>query len=345
MKRGLLAAIIIFFVGQATIPILGLLIAKHKFTQNADEQSVEILKHVEGNSQTQIAHDATKLLYFRFSKEGYKADPGIARLRPFLSNSKMPDIFRTPSGALELSTFEGWCDDAARALIYVLAKEGIRAEQWNMQGPHTAHAAVHAYFNDGTSALLDPFYGYTSIVNGKPHDPISIRDAMRNGKSSSGLLKPFDKRSNKEFYKEFGTYFMGDQGGPLTITAQIPVSENTIELGKIDGDYVDARRELTRNDMTITWEYVGHKYDRGWTREMVANQPVQVQIILTRKPKNGILRTFTPAPTVDGTKLTWNLLKGEKIISEDGNAAISWTRLKSYIDVDQIVITPKGATP
>ena len=345
MRRGIIAALAIFIAGQAFIPASAFILSKHKFTASANEKSAHILKLAHGTTQAETAHTATKLLYFSFSKNGYKNNPGMARLRPYLSNGKMPGMFRTPPGAIELVTLEGWCDDAARALIYILAHKGIKAEQWNMQGPHAAHAAVRAHFDDGTTALLDPFYGYTSIVDGKAHDPLAVRDAMKRGQSSKGLLAPFDENSNDKFYAEFGTYFMGAQGEPLTITAQIPATDKPLSLGTLDGNSRDVYAQLMRSDMTITWDYVGHKYDRGWTREMAAQEPVQVQIILTHKPNAGILRTFTPAPAVDGTKLTWNLLKGDKIISEDAKAAISWTRLKSYIDVDQIVITPEGATP
>lgn len=345
MRRGVIAALAFLLLGQALLPIAALIISKHKFTASANEEAAHILKLSRGETQAETANTATKLLYFRFSKQGYKINPDMARLRPYLTNRKMPDMLRTPPGVLELISMEGWCDDAARALIYILRREGINAEQWNMQGPHSAHSAVRVYFADGTTALLDPFYGYTSIVDGKPHDPLVVRNELKEGKNPSAFLKPFNKKSNDKFYADFGTYFMGEQDNPLTITAQIPALENTLTLGTLDGSSRDVYGQLMQHDMTITWEYAGHKYDRGWTREMVASEPAQVQIILTRKPNAGILRTFTPAPAVDGTKLTWNLLKGEKIVSEDAKAAISWTRLKSYINVDQIVITPEGATP
>lgn len=341
MIRWLLISLLTYGIVQGA----ALYLAKYTFTKSADFASHLILGDDEKKSQIETAELATRKLYALFFKDGYQVLPKIARLRPYISNSKIPSPLRTPPGALELYTLEGWCDDAARALIYILNKKGIKAEQWNMQGPHAAHAAVRVHFKDGTTALLDPFYGYTSIVNGVPQDPIDIRNALRQGQPAKKFLKPFDKESNDAFYAEFGTYFMGAQGEPLTIKAQIPPLEKPLTLGTLDGNSRDVYGQLMQNDMTITWDYVGHKYDRGWTREMLASAPVQVQIILTHQPKNGILRTFTPAPAVDGTKLTWNLLKGEKIRSEDAKAAISWTRLKSYIDVDQIVITPEGATP
>ena len=335
--------LLVFLLSNGLLLGGGLYIFKHLTVDVADGAAERAyLRYARRDSQQETAENVAKMLYADFGKNGYsEQSKSIAAKRPYLTNRHLPDILRVPHGVLELTMMEGWCDDAARALIYILAK----AEQWNMQGPHAAHAAVRVHFDDGTSALLDPFYGYTSIIDGKPHDPIAVRATMQKGKNSAGLLKPFNEKSNKQFYTEFGTYFMGAQGEPLTIMAQIPRIDQPLTLGTLDGNSRDVYGALTQNDMTITWEYAGHKYDRGWTRELVAKAPVQVQIILTRKPNDGILRTFTPAPAVDGTKLTWNLLKGEKIISEDAKAAISLTRLKSYIGVDQIVITPEGATP
>lgn len=340
LKRFLAALLLLAVLSGAFF-----LTTKYYFVRSADAQVSAILAKAKNNDQVQTADAAARHLYEIFSKRGYVEHPYLARLRPYLSNRSMPGIFRIPPGALELNTLEGWCDDAARALIYVLAKEGIHAEQWNMQGPHAAHAAVKATFDNGTAVLFDPFYGYSSIAHGAAQDPIVVRDAMRNGAKADTLLTPFDAQSNMKFYSEFGTLFMGAQDEPLTITANIPSLSTPLILGTVDNNSRDVYGALMKNDMTMTWHYAGHKYDRGWTRELVAPQDMQVEIILNRTPNDGILRTFTPPPTVDGTKLRWDLLTGEKIVSKDAKAAISPAHLSSYIEVDQIVMTPKETTP
>jgi hypothetical protein len=337
MKKTICFAFILCLVAFA-----GLISFRAIVIHKADEKTRQLMSQTDESIPPAL--QATQAIYKNFSKNGYERHKILARLRPYLSNDRLPDFMRIPPGAIELVTNEGWCDDAARALIYTLENYGMTAHQWNMQSPRRAHSAVVA--NLPSPALLDPFYGYHSLSNGKPGDPLQIQKQMKGGQplAASGLT-PLDEKSNHEFYKDFGMMFMGAQGTPLTITAQIPVTDKPLELGAADGNYADARTAIMRNNMTMTWEYTGHKYDRAWTRELVAQQPLQLDIILTKAPDNGVIRTFSPAPTVDGTKLSWNLLKGEKIISEDAKAAISWTRLNSYIDVDQIVITPKGDTP
>lgn len=303
----------------------------------ADQQAEEILSGTSVSSAVALSLHATEKLYKSFGKHGYEHHQILGRIRPYVTNHRLPDFIQIPKGAIALATMEGWCDDAARALTYTLAHRHIDAYQWNMQGYDDAHSAALVDFGNGQTALLDPFYGYHTI---KGSTPISPKDATK-----ENALTPFDEKSNREFYKTFDERFMGIQGEPLTISMNIPKMYKPISLGEHNGDYVDARTALAQNGLGIVWEYIGHKYDRGWTRELVAQQPVQIDIILTRPANETILRTLMPAPEVNGTRLSWRLLKGSKIISQDGLAGISWTRLKSYIDVDQIIITPLGEQP
>lgn len=327
------------------LPSIALLLTKYVLTQNANRASEQILIQARANTPEETAENAARLLYIRFSKSNHNVYPNLAKARPYISNDKMPTVFRTPPGAVELNTLEGWCDESARALIYVLARDGIQAEQWNMQGPSSAHAAVRVKFNNGTSALIDPFYGFSSVQKTETHDPLDIQESIRKGGKIEQYLKAFDQNSNKEFYNEFGELFMGAQGEPLTLKSDIPrVSERT-ELGIEDRKGIDARRAILKNDMTLGWEYVGHKYDRGWTKILTAQQPLKFEIILIRNPEDQIVRTLSPKPEISGKKLIWNLAKNEQIIAKDALAGISPFRLSSYIDIDQIVITPEGDQP
>jgi hypothetical protein len=277
---------------------------------------------------------ATQNLYSTFQKHDYRDHKILARLRPYIANARLPAFIRVPAGTIELVTNEGWCDDGARALIYTLDKAHITARQWNIQGLTTAHAAVVVNLN-GTTALLDPFYGYHSIPNGAPISPEKA--------AGKNALVAIDKNANRKFYKDFGTYFMSAQGDPLVITATLPKQKTT--LGKIDAQSADVRSAGVAHDMTKMWDYIGHRYDRSWVRELRAPMQMKVDIILTEPANESALRTLSPTPAVDGTKLTWNLLKDQKIKSEDGKAGISLKRLNSYIDIDQIIITPEGDTP
>ena len=263
----------------------------------------------------------TQKLYDFFERESHSTYPLLARLRPYLTSTHLPSALRLPHGVIEIFRMEGTCDDAARALIYLLDRQGISARPWNMIGRENAHTAVVAEI-EGKKFLLDPYYGYAGPLK-KP--------------------KPLDKTSNRDFYKDYEKRAMGAAGETLTIPIRIPAKQ--LVLGTIDGDGDDVRKAMQNNRMTPVGSYLGHKFERGWTREWVAKVPLRMDFILTRHPDSGILRTLAPSPVVDGTKLSWHLLKGEKIISEDGKAPISLLRLNSYIDIDQIIITPEGDTP
>lgn len=230
-----------------------------------------------------------------------------------------------------------------RALVYTLNRKGIKAKQWNMQGPRNAHAAVIVYGPNDQNALVDPYYGFSGINNGTIRDPLEVQKALRNGTNIKSLLTAYGPDSNWDFYKGLGQMAMGAQGEPFTISVEIPKVQKTLTLGAINGSQADTRGALLKEGMSITWEYAGNKYDYKWKRELIAPQPVCVKIILTKAPDQRILDSFSPTPQVDGTILTWYLLKNEKITSEDGIAAvspISKKRRSHYIDIDQIIITP-----
>jgi hypothetical protein len=282
--------------------------------ERAEANADALLEETDGPVST------TQRLYDFFEHDNHTTYPALARLRPYLTSDYLPAALRFPHGTIELFMMEGTCDDAARALIYLLHKQGISARPWNMIGRENAHSAVIAEVDD-KKLLLDPYYGYAGPLD---HP------------------KPLDETSNRDFYKDYDKRAMGAAGESLTIPIRIPAKQ--LVLGTIDGDSDDVRKAMQNNRMTPVGFYLGHKFERGWIREWVAKAPLRMDFILTRRADSGILRTLAPAPALHGTKLSWHLLKGEKIISEDGKAPISLLRMNSYIDIDQIIITPDNGT-
>ena len=338
MKR----AVFILFI--LAVLLLGAYLAfRSTLISRADDYAYSLEKRF--SKQTDFALHLTKNIYEDFGKNGYEKHPTLARLKPYLENDVMPEFMRFPDGVLEIYMMEGWCDDASRALVYILDYHGLESKQWNMQGPHSAHSAVAVYF-EPFPMLYDPFFGYYTDVKPAYNDIKDIRDQMRKGKKLADTpLKPIDENSKGAIYEDFGDMVMGPQGEPLTLSYALPGTKEKLELGKIDGDSLDALLATEKQNMGTVWNYIGHKYDRGWSRELTAPQNLQLQIILIEPANESVLRTFEPAPQVDGTKLSWNLLKGEKIISHDGLAGISFRHMNSYIGIDQIIITPQGETP
>ena len=91
--------------------------------------------------------------------------------------------------------------------------------------------------------------------------------------------------------------------------------------------------------MTPYWHYLGHKYDRGWTRILKFAQDTRVEIGLTEPVDAGLITTDA-RPRIDGDTLTLVVAAGESLAFVDGLAKRDWTRLKSYQDIDYILFEP-----
>lgn len=339
-KKLFLAALILFIIG-----ISGFFSVRASIIFLAEKKADAILAGIPDHNPTNTAIDAARYIFSHFGKDGYPNNPVLSILRPYWSSRHLPAIIRMPLGAMETVMNEGNCDDAARSLSFILQRRKIVSRQWNMLLPRLAHAALLVY--DESPVLVDPFYGYATNRTVGVTDPYVIASAMKQGKPMEDFFVPFGAASDSRFYKEFEAVVMGPQNDPLLIPVTLPNIKpgSVIVLGKTDGDYVDIEHDSLRRGLTYVWTYIGHKFDRQWTREMIAKNKVKVEIILSRPPDEGIIATLSPRPVIDGTRLTWNLLPNEKIVSKDAAAKLSWRRLGSYIDIDQIIITPKADPP
>ena len=330
----------VLFIGFCLV--CGFFVFRGIIIHRADRVAAAILEQAGDGTPPQIASNAAKVIYRTFRRGGVYDNVVMGRLRPYLSNDRLPKFIGFPCGAIALVTNEGWCDNAARALAYVLDKKNIRSPQWNMIGPHYAHSALLVEFDDG-AALLDPYYGYASVApDGRHWDPRDIQADIQAGKAgTTDRLYPFDGQANHGFYEHFDTLTMGAQGEPLTISVKLPRLDQPLVIGNLDSDSRDVYGGLTKHGLTITWDYAGHRYDRNWTRELIAAQPVRVAMTLNAEAGDNILAAFDPPPHLTGNRvIAWDLPAGGKIISHDGRAAISWRRMTSYIGIDQIIITP-----
>ena len=235
----------------------------------------------------------------------------------------------------------GICDNAARALHFVLKQQGIDSVQWNMVTQRRAHSALRVALSDGRYGFVDPFYGLSAFDQDEQRllSPEEMQGRARRGVDIDDVFVAFDQSRDTDFYQDFKRkVFMGAQDSPLTIDIMLPVFEgHVLHLGKIDGQEQDVYDDSIRNDMTPFWHYMGHQYDRSWERIMRAPHDMRVEITLVSEVEEGIV-TADPRPIIDGKKMVWHLRQGEDITFTDGDAAISWERLNSYIGVDQIAL-------
>lgn len=292
----------------------------------------------------QVSQDETiialaRAVFTKFTPREPSEIPAL-RLRPYITNARLPKIFKLQDGAIETIIQTGLCDNAARMLSFLLKQRGIQSVQWNMVTHTDAHSALNVTLADGRNVFIDPFYGYAAFDKNK-NALMSAQEAqnrLKAGAKQEDVFFSLTDQSHPEFYRNFATAFMAAQGTALEIMSTLPaLTENTLVLGEINGNSEDVKTAAGQHNMTPFWNYVGHKYNREWVRTLTAPQDVTLTMILTNTPESGLL-TSTPLPRINGNQLSWDLKGGDKIIFKDGLAKISFTRMNSYIDVDQIII-------
>lgn len=266
----------------------------------------------------------------------------LLRIRPYLTNRRLPAFIRLPDGVIEIIIKQGLCDNAARALAFILKQEGFESVQWNMVTDKAGHSALLVTMPDGRKVLADPFYGYvTTGADGKLTHLENAIQAIHSGQPFEKSFLNLGKNSDPKFYKYKGNMFMAAEGNDLVLDTTLPrINNEPLFIGEIDGKELDVKSESMKNNMTPYWQYMGHKYNREWVRVLTATQPVRLVITLVAPAEKGIL-IATPAPRVDGNTLSWNLQENDTITFHDGKAKISWKRLNSFIGIDQIAIYPQ----
>ncbi|MAQ71420.1 MAG: hypothetical protein CL565_04420 [Alphaproteobacteria bacterium] len=258
-----------------------------------------------------------------------------------MSHEILPSFISLPHGTVELLLEQGECDNAARMMGYVLNKNNISSVQFNMLNGSSAHSALLVEPNQN-GFLVDPFYG---VVTKPDHEgnvllsPYEIKGKM-SGKTSANTYFNLVSDSGKiDFYESFNEAIMSSAGEEMVIDVSLPeLDDNRIlKIGEINSDSNDVRGGARKLGMSPYWDYMGHKYNREWVRIISARENVSLTFVLTVEVDDKILISNKP-PIVDGRKMMWDLSKGERLIFRDGKAERSFTRMSSYIPVDQIVI-------
>ena len=333
MKKYVAAVILLILIG-----VISVLAARHHIISKAKTKAIEILNVAKASEDeilfiTQHVHEVFN------NNRKTKNFPILFRLRPFLSNERLPGFIKLPDGVIETIYPFGWCDNAARMTQFIFAQDGVETEQWNMVTPTGAHAALQASYN-GTNVFIDPFYGV--LPKNKKGDYINAEQAKKEAQKGRDVFNAIADTSTKKFYTNFDRVMMAAQGNLLEIDAQLIIKGEEVVLGKVDGTSKDVHKAGVRNKISPHWTYLGHRYDRSWSRAFSVSEPSRVTFTLTKEPSKKII-TSNKKPEISGKKLTWVLGEGEKLIFKDGNAGFLWGDLKSYIEVDQITVTPLGS--
>ena len=267
--------------------------------------------------------------------------PLLFRLRPYLTHDLVPAIFRLPQGLIDTLYAEGECDSAARTLGYILETTGIRSRQLNIVNRFVGgHSVVLARFPDGREVMLDPHFGIVPQLDGELLSPEKAREASMVANPHGDIWHELAPTSDDWFYRKFehAVFAVQDTGLDIAVPVKLPEGR-PLALGRRDGDSGDVRRDGSSHDMTPYWHYLGHKYDRGWTRVLQFAQDTRVEIGLT-EPVDAELITTDALPRIDGDTLVYVVAADESLAFVDGLAKRDWTRLKSYRDIDYILFEP-----
>lgn len=274
-----------------------------------------------------------------------RGDPSLnlaLRLRPFVTNPRLPSALRYPEGGIEILNGYGLCDNASRMLAFLLKQKGIDSVQWNIVSNDDAHSALLVYMPDGRNVFVDPYFGYVAYDR-RTQKLISAEEAKTRllaGASLDDVFLSLTDDGHPKFYKSFAGSSMAAQGHALRLTADIPLLKDgkSLVLGAINDSDEDVKHESGVYGMTPYWHYVGHKYNREWVRVLQAHENIRLEMVLVQNAENSVLTSDVP-PGIRGRSLIWDLTAGDKIVFQDGLAKISWSRMNSFIGVDQIKVT------
>lgn len=328
--------IVLLFLIAATTGLAGWLITRHLLILKAEGKIFALARDAHTKPNPTDDEKVTTLTGEIF-RHFHHQDPGeipLYRLRPYLTNSRLPSWFRLPDGVMETLLEKGYCDNAARMLAFALQRENIHSVQWNMVSPGMAHSALLVSLPDGRKILADPFYGYITADT-----PEQAQARLKAGEEFSAVFSPLSAQSDSAFYKAFTDISMSAAGHDLRLESTLPpLHGKPLTLGTLDGSDLDVKQDGANKNITPFWHYAGHKYNREWVRVLKAAEPVTVTMDLLDVP--GDTSFAAPVPAVNAKTLAWTLRPGETLTFRDGIAKFSFKRLNSYIGIDRITITP-----
>ena len=333
---------LVSFILVCALLLVGGVIGKTVLVRVADERARQIVNglQVDDKSIDTLAIELTRQVHSRYAQVNPDIDPPLLwKLRPYLTHDLMPAVFRLPEGAIDTLYVEGWCDSAARVLGYILDSTDVQSSQLNIVNRIAgAHSVVLARFPDGREAMLDPYYGIVPMLDGELISPNRALAASKNPGFGGDIWKKLAPTSENRFYEKFEYAVFAVQNNDLDIVVQVDlVDSRSIALGRRDGDSKDVRRDSLSHGLTSYWDYLGHKYDRGWTRVLRFAQDTRVEIGLTEPVKSNFVTTNMHPRIEDKNRtLIYFVTAGESLEFTDGMAKRDWTRLKSYQDIDYI---------
>ncbi|MGE3627990.1 MAG: hypothetical protein AB7G34_16645, partial [Hyphomicrobiales bacterium] len=234
-----LRALVAMISGSTLVLAASLILIRHCVEAEAEQRAAEILGSMakETLSDDSLAKAATAHVYKALiGGAGSASPPILVRLRPYLASSFIPRPARVRTGAIDLVYLDMFCDNAARALGFVLEEAGFETSQLNIVTPGNAHTVLLARNPQGREFLLDPYAGIVPESNGRLLGPEDARTLARQGVPAEEIWNQLEPGQEfPDFYREFAEAVYARQGEPLEITAVVTLPEGKLlQLGTAD---------------------------------------------------------------------------------------------------------------
>ena len=181
IKRKTIAALIFLLIVAIWAVGLGRYILIAKAKDKANEFAV-----FDNADPENVVRKVTAAVHKKFYRHKDATDdnsaPLLMRLRPYLTNSRLPEFIKIPEGAIETLYARGWCDNAVRMTRFILLQHGLQTRQWNIVTPVGAHAALVVDIHRKIVIFSDPFYGVFS------KNPQALPDLSRSRKTAAWIF-------------------------------------------------------------------------------------------------------------------------------------------------------------
>lgn len=264
----------------------------------------------------------------------------LLRLRPYLTNDLLPNVLRVEPGAIEALYLNGWCDNAARALMFVASEAGLEAHQLNIITPNAGHSILEIKRPSGEYVAIDPYYGVVAASGGEliPASEAFERTALGSPPSSVWHLN--GANALHSFYANFTSVILARQGSGATIAIHADPASYPINLGHVDGNDDDVRSAGQSLGFTPYWNYLGNRYDRSWVRRLNVSVPSRVTIVTAGPLRDYAITANIPYESRSDSRLVYVVDAQMPLELVDGNAQRDWLSFRSWIPIDRISIEP-----
>ena len=214
-----------------------------------------------------LSQEAKALSLARHVAQRWRGEPpGAAYFGAFYSR-RLPALIRLPTGLLEAAAGPGECSGQMRGLVYLLARQGIEARQFDIFARTFTHTAMQARIG-GRWVLLDPYLGVAyRRADGRLAGFADIRANLQ-------ALTPISLFAGRPpriagFYDRLDLAVGAFSGDQVNIPIWIDGRRLPLSLGARDGLTADVERKAVALKMGTAASYLGPRLGSGMGRQLI----------------------------------------------------------------------------